>query len=47
MGKDAFYEPDVDAIIARLKPVVQEGDTIIVLSNGSFGGIHDRLLNEL
>ena len=47
LGKESYYEPDVDAIIARLKPLVQEGDTILVLSNGGFGGIHDRLLNEL
>ncbi len=46
-GKDCYYEPGVDAIIARLKPLVQDGDTIVVLSNGGFGGIHDRLLNEL
>ncbi len=46
-GKEGYYEPDVDAIIARLKPLVHEGDTIVVLSNGGFGGIHERLLNEL
>jgi UDP-N-acetylmuramate: L-alanyl-gamma-D-glutamyl-meso-diaminopimelate ligase len=46
-GKPAFYEPDVDAIIARLKPLVQEGDVIVILSNGGFGGIHERLLKEL
>jgi UDP-N-acetylmuramate: L-alanyl-gamma-D-glutamyl-meso-diaminopimelate ligase len=46
-GTEGYYEHDVDAIIARLKPLVSRGDTIIVLSNGGFGGIHDRLLNEL
>lgn len=46
-GRQAFYEPDVTAIIERLKPLAQEGDLIVVLSNGGFGGIHDRLLKEL
>ncbi len=46
-GTEGYYEADVDAIIARLKPLVTSGDTIVVLSNGGFGGIHDRLLNEL
>ena len=43
-GKPAFYEPDVDAIIARLKPLAREGDVVVILSNGGFGGIHERLL---
>ena len=46
-GRESFSEPDTDAIIARLKPLVQDGDTIVVLSNGGFDGIHDRLLREL
>jgi UDP-N-acetylmuramate: L-alanyl-gamma-D-glutamyl-meso-diaminopimelate ligase len=46
-GKLAFYEPDVTAIIARLKPLVKETDVIVILSNGGFGGIHERLLKEL
>jgi UDP-N-acetylmuramate: L-alanyl-gamma-D-glutamyl-meso-diaminopimelate ligase len=46
-GRAAFYEPDVDAIIARLKPLVREKDVIVVLSNGGFGDIHKRLLAEL
>jgi len=33
----------IDKIIATAKP----GDTIVVMSNGGFGGIHDRLLVEL
>jgi len=46
-GKPAFYEADVTAIIARLKPLVKERDVIVILSNGGFGGIHERLLKEL
>ena len=43
-GIPAFYEPDADAIVARLKPLLKEGDVIIVFSNGGFGGIHQKLL---
>lgn len=46
-GKLAFHEADVPAIIARLRPLATEGDTVVVFSNGGFGGIHEKLLNEL
>jgi UDP-N-acetylmuramate: L-alanyl-gamma-D-glutamyl-meso-diaminopimelate ligase len=46
-GRPAFYEPGVDEIVARLKPLVEEGDVVVILSNGGFGGIHERLLKEL
>ncbi len=46
-GKPAFYEPGVDAIIARLRPLAAERDVIVILSNGGFGNIHERLLKEL
>ena len=46
-GHPSFYEPDVDAIIARLRPLVNAPDVIVILSNGGFGNIHERLLKEL
>lgn len=46
-GKQAYFEADVAAIITRLKALVTRGDTIVVLSNGGFDGIHERLLREL
>jgi UDP-N-acetylmuramate: L-alanyl-gamma-D-glutamyl-meso-diaminopimelate ligase len=46
-GKQGFHEPDADAIVARLAPLTVEGDVIVVLSNGGFGGIHDKLLAAL
>jgi len=46
-GKPAFYEPDVAGIINRLRPLVKEGDVVVVFSNGGFDGIHNRLLTEL
>jgi UDP-N-acetylmuramate: L-alanyl-gamma-D-glutamyl-meso-diaminopimelate ligase len=43
-GVPAYYEPDADAIVARLGPLLREGDVVIVFSNGGFGGIHQKLL---
>jgi len=46
-GLPAFYEPDADAIVARLEVEARDGDIIIVFSNGGFGGIHEKLLQKL
>ena len=46
-GKPAFYEPNVDEIIGRIRPLARSGDVIVVFSNGGFDGIHNRLLKEL
>lgn len=46
-GKPAYYEPDVEAIVNRLSREAEDGDVIIVFSNGGFGGIHDKLLSIL
>lgn len=37
----------VDAIVARVAAVARPGDTVAVLSNGAFGGIHARLASAL
>jgi len=46
-GKPAFYEPSVDDIVERIRPLAASGDVIVVFSNGGFDGIHSRLLKEL
>src|SRR6201987_3380179 len=46
-GKPAFYEPKINQIVERLKPLARPGDVIVVFSNGGFGGIHDKLLAAL
>ena len=46
-GKQAFYEPDVEQIIARVKELAREGDIVVVFSNGGFENIHSRLLAAL
>lgn len=46
-GKPAFYEPGVNEIIARLRPLLREHDVVVIFSNGGFDDIHERLLTEL
>ena len=46
-GIPAFYEPRVNDILHRVKPLARPGDVIVVFSNGGFEGIHQRLLTEL
>ena len=38
---------DIDAIVADLCGELKEGDHVVVMSNSSFGGFHDRLLQAL
>jgi UDP-N-acetylmuramate: L-alanyl-gamma-D-glutamyl-meso-diaminopimelate ligase len=46
-GREADYIPSTDAIVSQLVPQLSSGDILVVMSNGSFGGIHDKLLNAL
>ena len=38
---------DIDEIIETVASTAQCGDTIIVMSNGGFGGLHQKLLQRL
>jgi UDP-N-acetylmuramate: L-alanyl-gamma-D-glutamyl-meso-diaminopimelate ligase len=46
-GKEAFYFPDTDAIIDYLVTVAVPEDIILIMSNGGFDNIHERLLGRL
>lgn len=46
-GKEAFYEPDVPAIVTRITGLAAPGDVVVVFSNGGFDNIHTRLLEAL
>jgi UDP-N-acetylmuramate: L-alanyl-gamma-D-glutamyl-meso-diaminopimelate ligase len=39
--------PDADAIVEHLTPELKEGDVVAIMSNGGFGGIHDKVLDVL
>jgi UDP-N-acetylmuramate: L-alanyl-gamma-D-glutamyl-meso-diaminopimelate ligase len=46
-GRDATFLPSVSEIVERLVRDGRPGDVIVVMSNGSFGGIHAQLLERL
>ena len=46
-SKPAMSFPDADAIVEHLTPEMKPGDVVAVMSNGGFGGIHDKLLEVL
>ena len=46
-GKGARHLPDADAIVKDLSPRLQNGDVVLIMSNGGFGGIHQKLLDAL
>jgi len=43
----ARHLPDVDAIVDAVSRDARDGDLIVVMSNGGFGGIHRKLLAAL
>ncbi len=47
LGERARLAPGVDALAAALADEVRPGDHILVMSNGGFGGLHDKLLAAL
>jgi UDP-N-acetylmuramate: L-alanyl-gamma-D-glutamyl-meso-diaminopimelate ligase len=38
---------DIDALVASVVAATRPGDRLVVMSNGGFGGIHDKLLEAL
>lgn len=46
-GKEAWAIEGADAIIEHLKPLLQAGDVIMIMSNGGFDGIHEKMLTML
>jgi UDP-N-acetylmuramate: L-alanyl-gamma-D-glutamyl-meso-diaminopimelate ligase len=46
-GKRAAALPSIDAIVERVLQIAKPGDTVVAMSNGAFGGVHDKLLAAL
>ncbi|MBI4289902.1 MAG: UDP-N-acetylmuramate:L-alanyl-gamma-D-glutamyl-meso-diaminopimelate ligase [Betaproteobacteria bacterium] len=47
LGPRAVCEDDLGALVAAVAAQARSGDNILVMSNGAFGGIHQRLLTAL
>ncbi len=43
----AYTDNDIDSFVAMITKEAQPGDQILVMSNGGFAGIHDKLLASL
>ncbi|HET6890343.1 MAG TPA: UDP-N-acetylmuramate:L-alanyl-gamma-D-glutamyl-meso-diaminopimelate ligase [Pyrinomonadaceae bacterium] len=43
-GKPALALSGADEIIDHLSPQLREGDVVAIMSNGGFGGIHEKML---
>jgi UDP-N-acetylmuramate: L-alanyl-gamma-D-glutamyl-meso-diaminopimelate ligase len=46
-AKPAFGIEGADEIVRHLVPELQTGDVVAIMSNGGFGGIHDKMLEAL
>lgn len=47
LKKPAYISESVDEIIRTLVPQLKQGDHVVVMSNGGFGGIHEKLLENI
>lgn len=46
-GTDCYMGQNADDIVAHVVTRVHPGDVLVVMSNGGFGGIHNKLLSAL
>lgn len=47
LGGKVHTESDIDALADTLARVTQPGDHVLIMSNGNFAGLHDKLLARL
>jgi UDP-N-acetylmuramate: L-alanyl-gamma-D-glutamyl-meso-diaminopimelate ligase len=47
LGQQAVVADSVEALVAAVVKASRPGDQVLVMSNGGFGGIHDKLLAAL
>ncbi len=47
LGKKAYCYDDLDLLIQEIARITQSGDHILIMSNGGFGGIHEKILSAL
>ncbi len=46
-GKQAFSIEGAEAIVTHVTPDLRGGDVVVIMSNGGFGGIHEKLLDAI
>ena len=47
LGEKAAAHADMQQLVDAIAAAVQSGDHVLIMSNGGFGGIHDKLLAAL
>jgi UDP-N-acetylmuramate: L-alanyl-gamma-D-glutamyl-meso-diaminopimelate ligase len=47
LGDKASVHTELDALVADVASHARPGDRVLVMSNGGFGGVHQRLLDAL
>ena len=47
LGARAIVSPTVDELVARIVTAARPGDHVLCMSNGGFGGVHQKLLDAL
>ncbi len=47
LGERARVVAAIEPLVAQVAAAARPGDHIVCMSNGGFGGIHDRLLDAL
>lgn len=47
LAPKASLSRDIDGLVTQLSEQAEQGDSIVIMSNGGFGGIHDKLISAL
>jgi len=47
LGAKAVCHDDLDGLVAAIAAEARSGDQVLIMSNGGFGGIHQKLLDRL
>jgi len=47
LGAKAEVHEEMDGLVDAIARTARAGDHVLVMSNGGFGGVHDRLLRAL
>jgi UDP-N-acetylmuramate: L-alanyl-gamma-D-glutamyl-meso-diaminopimelate ligase len=47
LGDKASTYSDIPSLVGAIVQAAQPGDHILVMSNGGFGGVHQKLLDAL
>ncbi len=47
LGGDSVVSPGIDELLDKLAETVRAGDIVVIMSNGSFAGMHQKLIQQL